>query len=75
MRTEGVTEFFEKSDFKGVIGFWYSNDFVMILIYLMMGVIALLALIGLLAVLTFFIRRRKRRKAASANAEPYADAH
>ena len=75
MRTEGVTEFFEKSDFNGVIGFWYSNDLVMILIYLMMAVIGLLALIGFFAILRFFIRRRKKRRTAAVNADPVVDAH
>ena len=70
MRFEGFGDFLNKLDYKGVIGIWYKNDFMMVLIYLLLLVIAILALVGLFTLLKALFRGKKKRKTTTSKKNP-----
>lgn len=61
---EGALDYFQRMTYDGVIGLFYKDTLGGILSYLIFGIVAILAIIGLICVLKFFFVGRKPKESA-----------
>lgn len=66
---EGGLSYLERLSYRGVIGIFFDNTWTGVLSYCIVAIILLLAVIGLIAVLSLIFNRKKRKKSK----DPYQE--
>lgn len=59
---EGLLSQFERALYRGGIGIFYDNTWGGVLAYIIFGVFCILAIIGLITIISFFFSRKGKKK-------------